>query len=757
MLTSLLSVEAIAKYLQDNPIRPWFSPWRGVRAGLVKGIPWLEDLHRYPKNRIKIEFVPKAPGEEAVELSQETIYSIFRRYGKISEITSQASDSKVAPRYAYIDFMFMRDSIMARNCLHGIVVSEALGGGKAGTKLRLSYEQIVKAHRIWDWITNHPRIVIPLVAALIAAVSVVIFDPIRTFFIKAHVQHSFKFRDSTLYKWFQRQTSDLLSFRRQRAEQAGLTAIWSHRRDLIDQIQTWLLESTDTFIVVQGPRGSGKRELVTDQALKDRANVLLIDCKPIVEARGESGTLRALANAVGYRPVFSWVSSISGLVDLAVQSTTGVKSGFSETLDSQIAKILHTTAGALSEVAIAERKKMKISDKDESMTDDAFLDAHPERRAVVVIDNFAHRNEDSAGLVYDRMAEWAAALVQNNIAHVIFLADDSSFSKSLSRALPDRVFRQVALGDLSPDVAKKFVMSHLEEELNPDGTTRDSPSQGGGEAKQGGQQRQPPGQGGRTPEEEARRRQDSAELDQCISSLGGRLTDLEFLARRLRAGQSPNKAVEEIIEQSASEILKMFLLAPSSPSAPVRSSPSSSASSSGSSSSSSSSGPGRSWSGEQAWYLVKALAGADALRYGEVLLSPTFASSTTPSAASGEAALDALASAELITVGTSNGGRPASVSPGRPVFQAAFKLLARDKVLRAQMDLRLLAEVAKVEAKNIDKAEAELALLGSLPRQPPQTAGRVDFLLAKLEASQAKIVAIEAEMAGLKKVLGSEF
>lgn len=697
--------------------------------GLVKGVPWLEDLHRYPRKRIKIEFVPKEPGGDAVELSQETIYSLFRRYGKIADITSQASDSKITPRFAYVDFMFVRDSVMARNCLHGMVVPEALGGGKNGTKLRLSYERIVRPHRIWDWLTNHPRIVIPVIAALVAAISVIIFDPIRSFFIKAHVQHSFKLKDSALFKWFERQTSDLLgSVRRQKTDHAGMSALWAHRKDLIDQIQTWLLESTDTFIVVQGPRGSGKEELVIDQALKRRGNVLVIDCKPIVEARGESGTIRALASSVGYRPVFSWVNSISGLIDLAVQSTTGVKAGFSGTLESQLVKILQTTAGSLKDIAIATRKKYKETDKDPNMSDDGYLEAHPERRPVVVIENFAHKNDAASNMIYDKFAEWAAALVEGNVAHVIFLADDSSFTKSLSHALPDRVFRQLALGDLTPDVAKKFVLSRLDAHVDVDADGKPESE----EEKQG--------QSGADSavEDTVRRRQDLAELDQCISILGGRLTDLEFLARRLTSGQSPIQAVAEIVDQSASEILKMFLLSAVKAGGP-------------------SGDMERRWSTEQAWYLIRELSKRDSLRYSEVMLSNTFSSSTTASASSGEAALDALAAAELITIGTSHGGRPASVTAGRPVFQAAFKQLAADKVLRARMDLRLLSELGKIEAKNIEKVEAELALLGSLPRQPAQTGERVDFLLAKLESSQRKIEDLEKEMSVLKKTLASEY
>ncbi len=68
------------------------------------------------------------------------------------------------------------------------------------------------------------------------------------------------------------------------------------------------METPDTFVVVQGPRGSGKKELVMDQALKGRKNTLLIDCKVILEARGDSGTICAAAAEVGYRPVFSWMN-----------------------------------------------------------------------------------------------------------------------------------------------------------------------------------------------------------------------------------------------------------------------------------------------------------------------------------------------------------------------------------------------------------------------------------------------------------------
>src|SRR5256884_3554833 len=78
-----------------------------------------------------------------------------------------------------------------------------------------------------------------------------------------------------------------------------------------------------------------------------------------------------------------------------------------------------------------------------------------------IIQDFLHKGNETT-LVYDKLAEWAATLTTTNIAHVIFLTTDVSFSKSLSKALPNRVFRQIILGDCSPEVAKRFVINHLD-------------------------------------------------------------------------------------------------------------------------------------------------------------------------------------------------------------------------------------------------------------------------------------------------------
>ncbi|KIV93150.1 hypothetical protein PV10_04388 [Exophiala mesophila] len=688
----------LKQYLREKPIHPWFNPFRRVRAFLVKGRPWIEDLYRLPCNRVKVEFMPTSPESSAADLTQETIYSLFRRYGKISEIVPQPSDSKIVPKYAYVDYTRIRYATMAKNCMHGFVVLAEDGGGKAGTLLKLSYESKRKSNWIWDWLTSHPRIVIPIVVALLTAASVTVFDPIRTFFIKLHVTHGLHLEEQPLYRWIRRQLTrgyDIIRFRKSSGDEDSLRVIWEDRNDAIQQLQTWMIETADTFIVVQGPRGAGKKELVLDQALKDRPNKLVIDCKKIQEARGDSNTIAAAAAQVGYKPVFSWMNSISSMVDLAAMGTIGTKTGFSETLETQLGKIWSSTAAALKNIALSYKKK---DEKDAAMSDDEWLEAHPEFRPVVVIDNFLHKsNEGSANMVYDKLGEWAAALTTQNIAHVIFLTTDVSFSKSLSKALPDRMFRQITLSDCTPEVAKKLVLQHINAESELPGTSSEE---------------KPPSQV----------QNDLEELDGVIQVLGGRLTDLEFLARRIRTGETPRNAVKQIIEQSASEILKMYLL-----DVDVAT---------------------RKWTPQQAWLLIKELATNETLKYNELLLNDLFKD--------GETTLQALEQAELISI-TSQNGRPYGIKPGKPVYMAAFDYLTNDEVLKARLDLAILTQLIGIENKNVDKYESELQTLANLPGTPSELKPRIKWCLDKAMASHAKVEKYEAQSGKLKKVLSDKF
>lgn len=198
---------------------------------------------------------------------------------------------------------------------------------------------------------------------------------------------------------------------------------------------------------------------------------------------------------------------------------------------------------------------------------------------------------------------------------------------------------------------------------------------------------------------------------------------MNALGLSLRSTNDLLEAVQEIIEQSASEILKMYILDPEHMS--------------------------RTWTPVEAWYLIKALADNDTIRYNEVMLSGVFRSPV-------DATLQAMEQAELISIVAVN-GRPYSIKPGKPVYTAAFQYLTSDHVLQARLDLATFTALAKTESGSIEKYEAELQLLGSLPKQPPELAARIKWLLNKLQASQSAIENYETQSGKLKKVLQSEY
>ncbi|KAJ5619604.1 hypothetical protein N7510_003588 [Penicillium lagena] len=685
---------AAKEHMAKHPIKPWFNPFQRADVDVVRGKPWIEDLYRIPSQTLKVEFLPATAESSAVELTQEALYSLFSPYGKIIDIHPQPSDSKVEPRYAILGFNRPRFSVMARNCMHGFVAGEENGGGKAGTKFRINYERKIKLSVIKDWLLNHPRIVIPALAALVAAITVIIFDPIRTFFIEMKIKSTLQTSENQVIQWIRRQASkaNIAYFGHRKTDPRGLAAIWEDRQKDISQVQAWLTETAETFIVIHGPRGSGKRELVLDQALKDHSYKVVIDCKQIHDARGDTAKISRAAAQVGYRPIFSWMNSISSFVDLAAQGMIGTKAGFSETLDAQLSKIWQNTAVAIKRVALAGRRK---DDKDFNLTDDEYLEAHPEKRPVVVIDNFVYDSEHT--VVLDKMTEWAAGLTTANIAHVIFLTTDSSFAKPLGKALPNQVFHTISLGDCSPEVGRRFVLSHLDADASDDGNGKASKVKRGKDALTG--------------------------LDDCIQVLGGRVTDLEFMAHRIEAGETPQAAVDRIVEQSASEILKIFILGTDSV-APQ-------------------------WTREQAWHLIKSLAHAEdgCLLYNKILLSDLFKDN-------GEATLRALEQVELISVGSEK-GFPRWVKPGKPVYQAAFQRLIENKTLESRLDLLVLTQLIGNENVNIHKYEEELQLLGTLPKYPWELTSRIEWLLGKIHNSQSKILQYENESAVLQKALHS--
>lgn len=165
--------------------------------------------------------------------------------------------------------------------------------------------------------------------------------------------------------------------------------------------------------------------------------------------------IKDLAREVGYFPVFTWISSISGLVDTVVTATTGQKAGFTTSVDAQIRAILETVAIALGEIVPREKEarrrateesghesimdrikslivgqKGQESDYDEKKDDDK---SDIKNIPIVVIDNFMFRETTKNAMLWDELANWATLLIENEIAHVVFVSSNAGVMKVLGK------------------------------------------------------------------------------------------------------------------------------------------------------------------------------------------------------------------------------------------------------------------------------------------------------------------------------------
>lgn len=184
--------------------------------------------------------------------------------------------------------------------------------------------------------------------------------------------------------------------------------------------------------------------------------------------------------------------------------------------------------------------------------------------------------------------------------------------------------------------------------------------------------------------------------------------------------------MNRIIEQSVSEILKMYILDTASAAADGQ------------------------WTREQVWHLIKTLGSAESgtIPYSKILLSGLFKEN-------GESTLRALEQTELISIASQN-GCPQTVKPGRPIYRTVFRRLTENKALAGRLDLAILGQLIDKENKSIAQYEQELQVLGSLPKQPSELWSRVQWLLHKVQGSQNKIAKLERESSALQKILESE-
>ncbi|WVQ99031.1 hypothetical protein IAU59_006163 [Kwoniella sp. CBS 9459] len=332
------------------------------RIWVVKGRQWTEDMNRFPSSRLRVEF-------DGPDVSQEMLYTLFRPYGRVADIAPPTPVPAGSLRFATIGFSRVSPAVTAINCLHGYSTStntadftlRASGAPSSSaipkSRLRVYYERPLKAHAVREWISSHPRLALPVIAFLIGTLSYTFFDPIRAFFVRSKLEGVWDLEQYSFIKMLRQKFVLPTSFGflgssgGDSSEEAIGKDAWQDRVQAEKDVERWLSEYPGTFITITGPPGSGKVSLVTRVLKQQQKPALVIDCAEIAKAKNDKNLLDALAEQTGYYPVFSFMSSLSGLIDLAAVGLIGQKAGFSTPVDQQLRQMLEIVGGALKDVS----------------------------------------------------------------------------------------------------------------------------------------------------------------------------------------------------------------------------------------------------------------------------------------------------------------------------------------------------------------------------------------------------------------------
>lgn len=656
-----------------------------LRPGVypVKGVPWIEDLGRYPSKSLKIKF----QGGEV--LSQESLYAMFRRYGKIADI--QLPKPGDAEQTAMITFWYLRSAISARHCLTGVEVG--------GTVLHIHYKRRVSENAIIVFVRDHSRIAIPLILGLVAAVAVLVFDPIRSWFIQEKIKGEFDWNRNEYFRGIwksylntRERVKGMLNMPQTSNEEWEL---WSEIDDLMEErneisreVKLWLEENVNSMIVIQGPAGSGKRNLVNNMVLKDRENVLYVDCENVIKSRKDYQVIQNMAHEIGYFPVFSFMTSISSFLDLFVKSLTGQNAGLTESKETQIQSMLNLSLVSIRELALSNYYKLKSTTQDYHIKEEDYLQQNPKSKPVIVIDRFqaARKKNQSNAFIYKQLAEWASNLVQLNIAHVIFITDDVGALQELISSLPTSPLKRVVLSDASP-IASKLYVQHALGLANNESKEDSSEGQISEEMQQ--------------------------MLDEYSLKLGGRMRDLQMFVRRIKSGDTPEQALEGLTQQAVEQLSQVFLINQGDYGFNV----------------------------SQAWQIIKLLAKNGNVEYEDVFLLPMFKKDTVR-------ILQNMENVELIRL-VRHEGVVTSVVPAKPLFTTAFQRMVDDPKIYRAMEKECLMGMVEFEGNRIKKWLEELRGFKEVP-EPKLFSQRLKYLSGKIEGSSKFISDCEKEMTKLK-------
>ncbi|KAI0060858.1 hypothetical protein BV25DRAFT_1839423 [Artomyces pyxidatus] len=734
----LLEIEYdIRTYVQSKGGIPSSAGLRRGDVWLVKGSPWREDMNRFASPLLRVTF-------EGADPSEETLYNAFRPYGRILDLTPPAPVPGAPFRASTLTFEAFRSAVVARNVTHGLTLGS--------TRLRTAFQPPVQAHVIRDWITGHPRISIPVLVFLLGTLTYTVFDPVRAFMVEAHVLNWLNFRESRMYQWLRRNTIDRLYLKTSDADNdADAEGAWQERQEALSSLQNYLGDLPNTAAFIHGPQGSGKGRMLARLLSDKKRATLVIDCAELTRASSDMRLIDGLARQTGYWPVFTFLNSMNNLIDLASVGLIGQKAGLSSSVPDQVKQILevvgtalrrasgtrkkqaekmrgreaHTTEdearrrerielgvwsdprmgpiagnGIMAElgtgeeawkqededvrrVAIAEPTEMnEVGGKERDSEDSLAVASLP----IVLIKNFAVGEKEEVMTVF---AQWIAALVEGQVAHVIVVSDNRENSKVLAKALPSKPLQFIALYDADAGSALQFVKSRLRD-ANVDVAF-------------------------------------TSEQTAYIERLGGRASDLASLIHKVRSGLTVEEAVEDIIHRGVSELRKNAFGDDAEDAKSLA------------------------WTREQAWAVLKALSKYNEVPYHDMLVNYPFKGDEAALRNMEKSELVTIGT-HYGRPSVIRPGKPVyryvfERLVSDPIFSATQELASNLKLIDAA---EATVRVCEQELSTLRTIGDEGAHWWS---GPDATQVRAKYLMAKLRGAQATLEKLERQNGELKKAL----
>ncbi|KAF5324550.1 hypothetical protein D9611_004476 [Ephemerocybe angulata] len=732
-----------------------FPNWVGLTSGnawLVKGTPWREDMNRYASPIVRVLF-------DGPDVNEQELYESFRPYGRIRDIVLPGVVPAGQPRFATITFHSLPAATIARNVLYGVALRSQPSNI---TRIRTLYQKPIQAHAIRDWTANHPKVVLPLLIFLLGSLSYAIFDPVRAIMVEGKVLNWFDYREYSLYRWLMANTLARLQtvspanlnptpavWKERSDAQDSLKAYLADKPTTIAflhgpqgsgktrMVESILAEESRSVLYIdcrELQKQSSDSQLIG--ALANQTGYW-----PVFTLFSSMGNLIDLASV--------------GLIGQKAGISKSTKDQLTEILEVVAAGLARVSSSHRNDTkhaldrerTLKEREKqaritsdkiergvwhdgrldcvagngviseLGIGDEDmdptgETITQQAAPDSSVDKRKekskaeldavkalpIVIIRNYSSKVGSTREDLLETLANWAASLVENQIAHVVVLSDNRENAKRLAKALPTKPLYAIGLSDADPASSLSFMKQKLQDAGIHLEFTKEQTA--------------------------------------AVARLGGRASDLESLIHKIRNGQDVQDAVEEIVNQNVSELRKNAF---------------------GDDMDDAKSLP---WSREQVWHIINLLSKKPEIAYYDIIADFPFKGDETALRNMEHAELISITTKDG-RPSTIRPGKPVfrwvfDKLVQDPVFHAAQEINYNDKAIAknestvkaCEEELRLLGEIMASEPK---------PWYGWIVSRRSAARERARYVAEKMLKAEKKVQALDRRNDALKKALANAF